>query len=480
MARRASSAFLLLLTFLLLPFAYADDKPCTGRNAGKFYDLNSLQSAKDYTMKTAQGHELVLSACKSVSHETWGLKVQDPGIVGGFVRRGHGDFSLGQINTTLSFSGRANYPHLTYKSGSKCLDSNGKTIENLRGSTEIEFICDPSAGKGNPRLIAQLPPGGDDEACAWVFEWRTAAACPTSEGITFGGVIWFLFISFLVLLALYLLIGTLYNFFALGLTGTDAFPRFSVASMMYHGQEAFNMAGEWWNSGRGDGFKFSSTARGPVGLGGPGGFPTSHHHQHAQGQAAQRDPEHGGFERSRSSSNGTNANPFIRSGASVRKERMPQPQPQPQTNPASHQTQVMQPGANVGAGMVPSNMPAPMGMPVPPSLSGAMGGGAELQGLNPASHQAQMMAGMPVPHLSSPSPGAAGPNTQNQNPNQNQSGENGNGSEKPQPTRRETGQSQTFAVGDDEEEDVGVEGQVQVADVRGRMGGGEGEGVIRL
>ncbi|KAJ7235729.1 hypothetical protein B0H12DRAFT_1027209 [Mycena haematopus] len=198
---------------------------------------------------------MVLSACKSVSHETWGLKVQDPGLVGGFIRLGHGDFSMGQTNKTLSFAGRAGHPHITLASGSKCLDSNGNTIDNMRASTEIEFICDPAAGAGTPRLVAQLPPGGDDAACAWFFEWRTAAACPTSEGVTFGGVIWFLFVSTLVLLGTYLVIGTLYNYFVLGLTAnlTDALPRFSVAGMLYHGREAWGMAAEWWAGGCGRG-----------------------------------------------------------------------------------------------------------------------------------------------------------------------------------------------------------------------------------
>ncbi|KAF7354078.1 PLCXc domain-containing protein [Mycena venus] len=208
-----------LLTVLLLPLtARADEKPCTGRNAGKYYDLNGLQTANDYKFKTPEGHDMVLSACKSVSQETWHLEVEDPGQVGGFVRRDHGDFSLGQKNTTLSFSSRAPFhPHLTFTSGSKCVDANGNTLDHLRGSTEIEFVCDPAAGNGVPRLIAQLPPGGDAAACAWVFEWRTKAACPTSEGLTFGGVVWFLFISSLILLGLYLLVGTLYNYFMLGL-----------------------------------------------------------------------------------------------------------------------------------------------------------------------------------------------------------------------------------------------------------------------
>ncbi|KAJ7805567.1 hypothetical protein B0H14DRAFT_3484983 [Mycena olivaceomarginata] len=111
-----------------------------------------------------------------------------------------------QKNTTVSFPtslspGRAVHPHLTLASGSKCSDSAGLDIENLRSSTEIEFICDPSvavgaasavgAGSdlgmnvrvGRPWLVAQLPPR-DNKAGS------------------------------LTLLTLYP--GTLYNYFALG------------------------------------------------------------------------------------------------------------------------------------------------------------------------------------------------------------------------------------------------------------------------
>ncbi|KAJ7813281.1 hypothetical protein B0H14DRAFT_2377063, partial [Mycena olivaceomarginata] len=91
----------LALGLSLAVMATAEEKQCTGRHAGKYYDLNPLAGIaltipqKDYQLKTPQGHKLVLSVCKSVSHETWALKVEDPGLVGGFVRRDHGDFSLG-------------------------------------------------------------------------------------------------------------------------------------------------------------------------------------------------------------------------------------------------------------------------------------------------------------------------------------------------------------------------------------------------
>ncbi|KAJ7668179.1 hypothetical protein B0H17DRAFT_1142528 [Mycena rosella] len=607
----------------LLSSTRADDKPCTGHNAGKYYDLNRLQTGKDYELKTPGGNELVLAACKSVSHETWKLKVPDPGLVAGFVRRGHGDFSLGpwfpvvasgmlwppgscavcvfagdplpwvnvfvddsrpwrgytsglrscrvvstfwrmirfasmesdifcviaedslalaiatstshpgtyvpprrlirihgrryasglrscrvaseqfapmgsgaplchggrfarrgecatctsrrlrlaaspspwaigaattqrlphpapQSNTTLTFSGRAAHPHLTFSRGSKCVDADNKETA-LQGSTEIEFVCDTAAGAGAPRLVAQLPPGDEDAACAWVFEWRTAAACPTSEGTTLGGVVWFLFVSLLILLALYLSIGTAYNVFVLHLAGADALPRFTLAGMLYHGREALEMAGDWWaarrngSSGGGGRAPFS---RGPVGLGGPGGFRRANADAERAPFAASSDDENA-YEGAHGNGVSGNGNTFVRTGTSVRKEQM-----HPQTNPASHQTQVM--------GGAPHAMPQPQPQP----LVGGMGTG----GLNPASHQAQLMAGMPVPHLSAPRSSSPSSQTQTQNAQQNYAAPTQvQNYAAPTPTR------QTFSVGDDEGDEDAPE--IDVADVRGRVGAGAGGGM---
>ncbi|KAJ7280980.1 hypothetical protein C8J57DRAFT_1501181 [Mycena rebaudengoi] len=137
-----------------------------------------------------------------------------PSRCGGFMRGDHGDISLGQTSTQLTFPGTTPRPQLTLSSGSRC-----KNAGDLRVSTAIEFVCDPSAAQSSPRLVTILPPAT-----------TTTPAPPFSngappEGSTFGGFMWFLFISTLTLLGAYLVIGTLYNFFALGLGGTDALPR---------------------------------------------------------------------------------------------------------------------------------------------------------------------------------------------------------------------------------------------------------------
>lgn len=44
----------------------------------------------------------------------------------------------------------------------------------ISASTIMTFICDlNNEGEAGPRLLAQMPPGDDSEACVFVFEWHT-------------------------------------------------------------------------------------------------------------------------------------------------------------------------------------------------------------------------------------------------------------------------------------------------------------------
>lgn len=74
------------------------------------------------------------------------------------------------VNTTLTVSDSR--PRFVLSGGSYCKTDD--TPGAIRGSALVEFACDKSIlGPGQPRLVAQLPPGDDEEACAWVIEWRT-------------------------------------------------------------------------------------------------------------------------------------------------------------------------------------------------------------------------------------------------------------------------------------------------------------------
>lgn len=58
--------------------------------------------------------------------------------------------------------------NLTYSGGTPYNDDN-----HTKRKSEIAFICDQSAGKGQPRFLAEL---GSEHY--YGFEWRTSYACP--------------------------------------------------------------------------------------------------------------------------------------------------------------------------------------------------------------------------------------------------------------------------------------------------------------
>jgi len=100
----------------------ADEAPCTLHDNGKYFDLNPLKSryvntqhsnvriltvilsSKDYEFTTPGGHTLTMNACRSPVREPFGLKDVDEKDIGGFVRRDHGDFSIGCVSFSRSRS----------------------------------------------------------------------------------------------------------------------------------------------------------------------------------------------------------------------------------------------------------------------------------------------------------------------------------------------------------------------------------------
>ncbi|KAF6753319.1 mannose-6-phosphate receptor binding domain-containing protein [Ephemerocybe angulata] len=224
----------------LFGHAAAQEKACTVHHEGKFFDLTALKSSKDYHLTGTDDEIFPINVCQGVKTETFG--VHDSTIaddqVAAFVRRGHGDFVIGKVNTTLSVYNKR--PRMVLSGGSKCKSAGGGDLD-IRASTVIDFVCDAGVfGPGQPRLVAALPPGNDEIACGYYIEWRTHYACPISE----GGFIWNLFVfisvTVLTLLTAYTVLGTLYNRYVLQLRGIDQIPQFSIESMRYHSSEAID------------------------------------------------------------------------------------------------------------------------------------------------------------------------------------------------------------------------------------------------
>ena len=67
-----------------------------------------------------------------------------------------------KLNTTLTVVNQR--PRMVFSEGSKCKTSQGDTT-NIRASTIVDFVCNPGIfGPGQPKLVAQLPPGDEEEA----------------------------------------------------------------------------------------------------------------------------------------------------------------------------------------------------------------------------------------------------------------------------------------------------------------------------
>ncbi|KAG6848367.1 hypothetical protein H0H93_000822 [Arthromyces matolae] len=207
--------------------------------------------SRDYDFKTPGGHTVTINVCRRPAKESFGLKDVDDSKVAGFVRRDHGDFSIGEVNTTLSMQG--SNLRLTLTGGSKCnlRDTNRNT--DLRASTLVDFVCDTSVfGTGEPTLVAQFPQGSDDDGvCGYVLEWRTHIACPTNEPGGVWGFFGFLIFTIIGIALLYLVAGTLYNRFVLRLSGWDQIPKFSIESMKYHASEAIDWVKDLTGIGHG-------------------------------------------------------------------------------------------------------------------------------------------------------------------------------------------------------------------------------------
>ncbi|KAF8902188.1 mannose-6-phosphate receptor binding domain-containing protein [Gymnopilus junonius] len=315
----------LFFLFFLFSGAFGQENPCTTHDDGKYYDLNPLKSNKDYELKTSTGQKICLNICQNVRSETFGLKDDiAAGDVAGFVRRPHGDFAFGKLNTTLTVIDAR--PRLVMSNGSRCKAKSDGQPGDARGSSIVEFVCDASAGTGVPRLVAELPPGDDEIACAYVFEWRTKSACPTSEGGGISGFFAVLGIIFLALLMTYTVLGTLYNRYVLQLRGYDQIPQFSIESMKYHGREALDWIKDimaMYNIG-------GSIGGSNSGYKGPATNPISHQSQ-VSGFNAGDDLEEGG------SISSVPSGGFIRPQA---KRTAPNPFQRADINPVSHQSQV--------------------------------------------------------------------------------------------------------------------------------------------
>ncbi|KAF9265270.1 mannose 6-phosphate receptor domain-containing protein [Marasmius fiardii PR-910] len=322
--------FLFVAIFVSITNALPTENPCTihDPSTNDYYDLNPLKSNTDYKFTTPGGHDFYINVCRGVATDLWGL--DDPEI-GAFIRRDHGDFSVGLSNTSLLIS--EGIPKMRMGQGSKCVSSTGTETGDL-AETVVEFQCDRGVfGIGQPRLRAQIPME-DERACAFFVEWRTHFACPTGERSGPWGFFTFLIVICLIILMLYLLFGTLYNRYVLRLRGFDQIPQFSVEAFKYHAFEALDWFKDFMSKG------YEGTQRGTTN-------PVSHQAGVDVGAGFSRDS--GGAAQSPGVERG-----FVRPGAQ-----------RPSTNPVSHHTNAnVDSASNINPVTVSQSVP-PFSPPLP-------------------------------------------------------------------------------------------------------------------
>ena len=136
--------------------------------AGGRVDLAPLaQSSKSFSFEATIGetdYSFSLALCGSLQHDCAG-KSQAGACQKDKSATSGGEHSLGEFRHPLrETDGEVT---LTYTGGSDC--------GGIERETTIRFRCDPNAGNGAPRFVAET------SRCVYEIEWATAAVCATQD-----------------------------------------------------------------------------------------------------------------------------------------------------------------------------------------------------------------------------------------------------------------------------------------------------------
>jgi len=201
-----------LLLCLLIVYVHCQ-LPCTFKSGADTYDLSPLTNNQaDYFIPTntfpGQGWSIWINVCRPTLSNVCGATA----------------IACQQWNPSDPVNGKASMGAATsqqYESATNgvILQYNGGDGSPAR-ETEIDFICDPNAGIGQPAYKSEGP------THHYVFTWNTAYACPVGStgskgGLSVGSI---LLIVLLVLVVVYLIGGILFNKFRRQLGGIELIP----------------------------------------------------------------------------------------------------------------------------------------------------------------------------------------------------------------------------------------------------------------
>jgi len=221
---------LTILSFSSSIFVKADEdpQPCTVTNetTNKYYDLSSLTKKEggDWIIYGyGTGWTFYMNVCHGVLYRDNNddySEFKDIGVYGVnpeyYNSTREKDHNIGKISNEPLI--RGDKLVMEFSNGKKC----GST--NYGSTSVVSFICDKTVeGQGQPIFISRF------EDCAFFFEWRTPAACPTDKKDAKGG--WGVFFTiFIVALIVYFVGGIIYNRMVHNATGMYQIPNWEFWS----------------------------------------------------------------------------------------------------------------------------------------------------------------------------------------------------------------------------------------------------------
>jgi len=193
----------------ILALSFAQDMPCTWKDSssGKFYDLSKLKNSQaDYFLpkNAAQDWDIWINVCRSLVNPLCG---------GDVIACQEWDSKSPQGHAAMGAASTQKFESIKAGLGVVLQYTNGAD----QRETEIDFICDATAGIGAPKYVLENPQHH------YTFAWQSQFACPGTGGggISPGSI---LLIIVVCLIVVYLVAGLIFNKFKRGLNGIELIP----------------------------------------------------------------------------------------------------------------------------------------------------------------------------------------------------------------------------------------------------------------
>ncbi|GES96690.1 cation dependent mannose-6-phosphate cargo receptor [Rhizophagus clarus] len=206
-----------------------DSQLCTVTNetTNKYYDLSPLKKTEgeDWIVYGyGTGWTFRMNICRNVLYRNDNddySNFEEIGVYGinpeYYDNGGYKDHSLGKISEKPLI--RGDKLVMEFSDGKNCAGTNYKS------TSVVSFICDKTVeGQGQPIFISGF------RDCAFFFEWRTPAACPTDKKDASKGGWGVFFTIFIIALIVYFVGGIIYNRMVHNATGMYQIPNWEFWS----------------------------------------------------------------------------------------------------------------------------------------------------------------------------------------------------------------------------------------------------------